>query len=124
MGYDVIIVGAGPGGLACAAITAEKGLKTLVLERKAIVGKKVCAGGVTWNGLVQRVPVELMEREWATQHVFTRLQKFSVSAPKPIIATVNRQKLGRRWPTRRGRQERKSGLAAGSCQLPIMSHFY
>lgn len=95
MSYDVIIVGAGPGGLACAALTAEKGLKTLVLERKTIVGKKVCAGGVTWNGLVQRVPVELMERQWATQHVFTRLQKFSVSAPKPIIATVNRQKLGR-----------------------------
>ena len=95
MSYDVIIVGAGPGGLACAAVIAEKGLKTLVLERKTIVGKKVCAGGVTWNGLVQRVPVELMERQWATQHVFTRWQKFSVSAPTPIIATVNRQKLGR-----------------------------
>lgn len=95
MSYDVIIVGAGPGGLACAAITAENGLKTLVVERKTIIGTKVCAGGVTWNGLVQRVPAELMEGQWPTQHVFTRLQKFSVSAKAPIIATVNRQKLGR-----------------------------
>lgn len=120
MAYDVIIVGAGPGGLACAAITAEKGLKTLVLERKSIVGQKVCAGGVTWNGLVQRVPVELMERQWAIQHVFTRLQKFSVSAPTPIIATVNRQKLGRQM-TDKARQT-GAKIRLGCKVLSISNH--
>ena len=94
MSYDVIIVGAGPGGLACAEITAKEGLKTLVLERGRAIGKKVCAGGVTWNGLVNRVPIEIIERQCATQYIFTRSQQISVSAPKPIIATVNREKLG------------------------------
>jgi geranylgeranyl reductase family protein len=94
MSYDIIIVGAGPGGLACAEITASHGLKTLVLERKTIIGKKVCAGGVTWNGLVKRVPSDIFERQFDTQHIITRSQDISVSAPTPIIATVNRVKLG------------------------------
>ena len=78
MFYDVIIVGAGPGGLACAETTARAGLKTLVLERKLILGPKVCAGGVTWNGLVKRVPVDIMERQCATQYIYTRSQQISV----------------------------------------------
>lgn len=95
MSFDVIIVGAGPGGLACAEITASQGLKTLVLERKTIIGKKVCAGGVTWNGLVKKVPIDLFERQFDTQYIFTRSQNVSVSAPTPIIATINRVKLGK-----------------------------
>jgi geranylgeranyl reductase len=94
MSFDVIIVGAGPGGLACAEITASQGLKTLVLERKPIIGKKVCAGGVTWHGLVKKVPIDISERQFKTQYIFTRYQKVSVSAPTPIIATVNRETLG------------------------------
>jgi flavin-dependent dehydrogenase len=94
MSFDVIIVGAGPGGLACAEITAAQGLKTLVLERKWTIGKKVCAGGVTWNGLVKKVPINIFERQFDTQYILTRSQKVSVSALTPIIATVNRVKLG------------------------------
>jgi menaquinone-9 beta-reductase len=94
MSFDVIIVGAGPGGLACAEITAANGLKTLVLERKQNVGTKVCAGGVTWNGLVKRVPGEIFERKFKVQHIITRSQNVTVSASTPIIATVNREKLG------------------------------
>lgn len=94
MSFDVIIVGAGPGGLACAEITAAQGFKTLVLERKQIIGKKVCAGGVTWNGLVKKVPIDIFERQFENQYIFTRSQKVVVSALTPIIATVNRVKLG------------------------------
>ncbi len=94
MSFDVIIVGAGPGGLACAEITASHGLKTLVLERKQVIGKKVCAGGVTWNGLVKKVPINIFERQFDTQYIFSRFQNVSISAPTPIIATVNREKLG------------------------------
>ncbi|EKD33818.1 MAG: hypothetical protein ACD_75C02584G0002 [uncultured bacterium] len=93
--YDVIIIGAGPGGLACARVTAAHGLKTLVLERKETLGKKVCAGGITWNGLQKKVPVDISERQFCKQHIFTRWQSTWVSAPMPIIATVNREKLGR-----------------------------
>lgn len=95
MPYDVIIIGAGPGGLACACSTAAHGLKTLVLERKETLGKKVCAGGITWNGLLKKVPVDISERHFFKQHIFTRFQTTCVDSPTPIIATVNREKLGR-----------------------------
>ncbi|MBO4537300.1 MAG: NAD(P)/FAD-dependent oxidoreductase [Erysipelotrichaceae bacterium] len=36
--YDVIVVGAGNGGLACAATTAKAGLKTLLLEKHNLPG--------------------------------------------------------------------------------------
>jgi geranylgeranyl reductase len=94
MSFDVIIVGAGPGGLACAEITASHGLKTLVLERKNVIGKKVCAGGITWNGLMKKVPHDISERQFSTQFIFSRYQKAGISSPTPIIATVNREKLG------------------------------
>jgi len=94
MSYEVIIVGAGPGGLSCAALTASHGFKTLVLERKKIIGPKVCAGGVTWNGLVKTVSDDIWERQFATQHICTRYQQAKISAKTPIIATVNRAKLG------------------------------
>lgn len=94
MSHDVIIVGAGPGGLACARITAGLGLKTLVLERKETLGKKVCAGGITWNGLIKNLPEDVAERQFCRQQIFTRWQKSCVTAAAPIIATVNREKLG------------------------------
>ena len=95
MSHDVIIIGAGPGGLACARITARLGLTTLVLERKKEIGKKVCAGGITWNGLIKNVPEDISERQFCRQHIFTRFQRTCVTSPTPIIATVNREKLGR-----------------------------
>jgi len=36
--YDVIIVGAGLGGLSCGALLAKNGFKTLVLEQSDIIG--------------------------------------------------------------------------------------
>ncbi len=94
MNYDVVIIGAGPAGLSCASILAQNNLKVLVLERKDQPGSKVCAGGVTWSGLIKRIPESLVERGFPQQHIYTRLQHTSISSPDPIIATVNRKKLG------------------------------
>ena len=96
MFYDVIIIGAGPAGLACATAAAARGLTTLVLERKSILGRKVCAGGITWNGLLKKIPMDISEKRFATQQVITRLQNISVTSPTPIIATVNRETLGQK----------------------------
>jgi menaquinone-9 beta-reductase len=96
MSYDVIIVGAGPGGLACATAAASHGMRTLILERKLALGKKVCAGGITWNGLLKNFPFDISEKQFAEQQIFTRFQKVSVLSPTPIIATVNRETLGQK----------------------------
>lgn len=91
--YDVIIVGAGPAGLSCAEITAKYGCSTLVLERKKIIGQKVCAGGITWNGLIGKLN-DISERSFSTQYIYTKNQSFNISEDNPIIATVNREILG------------------------------
>jgi phytoene dehydrogenase-like protein len=38
--YDAIVVGAGPGGAACAALLAKRGMKTLLLEKNDRPGGK------------------------------------------------------------------------------------
>jgi len=94
MEYEVIIVGAGPGGLACAETLARAGVTTLVLEKNSTIGKKVCAGGITWNGLLRKAPGEIAERKFSRQHIFTQFQRVRIEADAPIIATVDRRKLG------------------------------
>ena len=94
MHFHTVIIGAGPGGLACARMLADHGIQTLVLERKENIGAKVCAGGITWGGLISQVPRDLAEKSFPVQHIITRLQKVRIEEPTPIIATVNRVKLG------------------------------
>ena len=38
--FDVIVVGAGPGGTACAALLQKRGIKTLLIEKNDRVGGK------------------------------------------------------------------------------------
>jgi menaquinone-9 beta-reductase len=44
--FDVIVVGAGPGGAATAKRCAERGLNTLLIEKKNLPRDKVCSGMV------------------------------------------------------------------------------
>jgi geranylgeranyl reductase len=94
MHAHTLIIGAGPGGLACAKVLAELGIQTLVLERKKTIGPKVCAGGITWGGLISRVPEELAEKSFRQQHIKTPFQHICIKEETPIIATVNRKNLG------------------------------
>jgi len=94
MSYDIVIVGGGPAGLACAKTAADDGMRVLVLERGQIIGKKVCAGGITWNGLIQKIPGFAAEKKFPSQFLYSKFQRVKITAKTPIIATVNRVKLG------------------------------
>lgn len=45
--FDVIIIGAGPAGIACAQALAGSHLNVLLVEKNRIIGHKTCAGGLT-----------------------------------------------------------------------------
>ncbi len=106
---DVLIIGAGPGGLACAKVLAQSGRQVMVVERKKCVGPKVCAGGITWDGLINIVPKHLIERTFNRQHIVTRHQQIVVQEKDPIIATINRETLGQ-WMA-------EQAIAAGATLL-------
>lgn len=94
MDFDVVIVGGGPGGLHCGQILANHGVRVLILEKNTAIGQKVCAGGITWEGLIKRIPEWLIERSFTTQTISTRYQRVEIKSRHPIIATVNRHALG------------------------------
>ncbi len=94
MKYDAVIIGAGPGGLRCGSLLAGNGVKVLVLERNKKIGRKVCAGGITWGGLINSLPDTLIQKKFSSQKVRTRYQNILVCGSEPLIATVNRSELG------------------------------
>ncbi len=101
--YDVVIVGAGPAGLAAARELARAGAKVAVLERRRRPGPKVCAGGVTWSGMLRDLPAELVERSFRAQRIFTPLQQAMIEEPHPVVSTVSRERLGE-WMTARAEE--------------------
>lgn len=91
---EVLIVGSGPGGLACATLLARHGVRVVLVERKPVIGPKVCAGGITWHGLIRRIPQQFIERAFPEQVIVSPWQRVVIRQANPIIATVDRQRLG------------------------------
>lgn len=112
---EIIIIGAGPGGLACAKKLAENGREVLVFERKDLIGPKVCAGGITWSGLLCHVPEYLLERAFRKQYIFSKLQRIRVRGKNPIVATINRKVLGQ-WMARAAQQAGVTLITGASVQ--------
>ncbi len=55
---DVLVVGAGPGGAAAAKRCAEKGLKTLMVEKRKLPRDKVCSGMIMGKWALQIIEEE------------------------------------------------------------------
>lgn len=125
MTFDIVIVGGGPGGLACAEKAASRGLSTLVLERKETLGTKVCAGGITLNGLIRKVSDDLAERLFSKQYIYTRHQQVCLRSDAPIIATVDRKRLGQWMADRAGQAGaviRSNCLVTALCRENLAFH--
>ena len=53
--YDLIVVGAGPGGSSAAITAAKKGLKVLLLERARTPGEKNMSGSSLWRNISEEI---------------------------------------------------------------------
>ncbi|MBU0647614.1 NAD(P)/FAD-dependent oxidoreductase [Patescibacteria group bacterium] len=93
--YDVIIVGAGPGGLSCAVQLQDSGKSVLVLEKNKGIGPKICAGGLTTK--IQKIGYELdiADRLYSEIKICVPGQEKIVKMPQPFVATIDRGKLGK-----------------------------
>ncbi len=91
LAFDVIVVGAGPGGLSCASQLASSGFSILVLEKNADVGRKICSGEISSKVLPG---VEFKgAQEWAAVVVGTERCKTTVQYSRPFLKTVGRYEL-------------------------------
>lgn len=93
--YEVVIVGAGPAGLACAERLGKAGKKVLLLEKNKVIGPKVCAGGLTGKDLKNfNLPDNLLDHKFKEATIYSPLQKFFVSESNFFIYTIDRKNLG------------------------------
>ena len=90
--YDVIIVGAGPGGLACAEELKNSNLSVLLLEKNSTIGPKVCAGGLTRLDAGFDLP-KSKSRQFKTQHIFVNGKEHLIELAYPL-KTISRTDLG------------------------------
>jgi digeranylgeranylglycerophospholipid reductase len=81
--YDVVIVGAGFAGLACARSLALRGVRTLVLERRPHPGHAVHTTGLLVKEVAERweVPTRLTRRVRGVRLYAPRLSHLDLQAP-------------------------------------------
>ncbi|MDD3190687.1 MAG: NAD(P)/FAD-dependent oxidoreductase [Candidatus Pacebacteria bacterium] len=92
--YDIVIIGAGPAGLACATELSKSDLKVLVLEQKDIIGPKVCAGGLTRKDLSHiKIPKQLLDVRFKKMTLHTPLAQTTIEDDNDMICTIDREKF-------------------------------
>jgi flavin-dependent dehydrogenase len=93
--YDVVIVGAGPGGLSCASNLAGSGLRVLILEKSPGLGKKICSGEISSKVFPGVDPSKKFKavQEWRTVIVGTEKGTKAIRYDRPYLWTVGRYEL-------------------------------
>ncbi|MBN1289610.1 MAG: NAD(P)/FAD-dependent oxidoreductase [Actinobacteria bacterium] len=71
MDYDVIVIGAGSGGLSAGGVLASQGLKTLIIEKSNNAGG--CASSFTANGYQFDVGACIIEVPWVHDWFYERI---------------------------------------------------
>jgi len=90
--YDIIIVGAGPGGLACALELGDSGLTVLLIEKNEIIGPKTCAGGLKNLDRDFELPSDSI-RTFHQEDYTTKYRSYTLMLEKPL-RTISRHDLG------------------------------
>jgi Dehydrogenases (flavoproteins) len=105
--YDVLIMGAGPAGSTLARLTATKGFRVGLFERKKIIGLPLqCAGLVSHRIMeVNVLPDEfiLNSVRGAVLHSPSGI-KLRVSKDRPEAHVIDRQPMTSTWQNSRGKQ--------------------
>jgi geranylgeranyl reductase family protein len=95
--FDLIVVGAGPGGSNAAAVALRHGLSVAQLDRYRFPRVKPCGGGVTmksWNAL-RLDPLAVVRAEFSEVevNVWQRSQNRFSHPPAPLLRTVVRSQF-------------------------------
>ena len=93
--FDVIITGAGPAGLRCAEILSKSSLRVLLLEKKPVIGPKICAGGITRKTLdLMDIPDHLIEYGIKASMIRSSGNFHEGDLPEPAVFMIDRQRFG------------------------------
>lgn len=89
--YDVIVIGAGAGGMTAAAVAAAEGLRVLVIEKTAFVGGTTASsGGMVW------IPANAkMKEAGLADSVTDAVQYLASTVPEPANAGLRAAFLAR-----------------------------
>ncbi|MBW7972626.1 FAD-dependent oxidoreductase [Bradyrhizobium sp. BR 10289] len=89
--YDVIVIGAGAGGMTAAAVAAAEGLRVLVIEKTAFVG-----GTTAWSDGMVWIPANAKMKEVGLSDSITdAVQYLASTVPEPANAGLRAAFLAR-----------------------------
>lgn len=91
--FDIIIIGAGPGGLACANELANSSLSVLLIDKNKIIGPKNCGGGLTSLMPQISLPQDKI-KIFAKDTIIYDSNKLELQRKHPL-KTISRHELGK-----------------------------
>ena len=91
---DLLCIGGGPAGLKCAEELSHSGKKVLLLEKKNVLGDKLCAGGFTFKGMeVLPLPDPVIEHRITRAILHAKRHRVVTKTSNPVVFTIDRKEL-------------------------------